>query len=100
MKIDLKGLNELTKNLDQLKKAIGSLDGEIAKVHFDPYSKQDVERAVREMERKFDAKVARYRSNPAVREIVTGLKQEVRQGLLKKAEEARRKPPATGKPDE
>jgi hypothetical protein len=30
MKIEIKGLSELTKNLDQLNKAIGGLDGEIA----------------------------------------------------------------------
>jgi uncharacterized protein (TIGR02391 family) len=91
MKIEMKGLNELTNNLDQLKKAIGSLDGEIAKVHFDPHDQSDVDRAIREMDRIVDDKVAPYHSNPAVQEITTGLKQEFRKGLLKKAEEARRK---------
>ena len=91
MKFELKGMDELKRNLDQLQKALKNLNGEIAKVHFDPNDKSDVDRAVREMELKVDAKAAPYGSSPAVREIVTGIKQELRKGLLKKAEEARRK---------
>jgi hypothetical protein len=52
----VKGLNELSKNLDQLSRALKNLDGEIAKLSFNPHDKQDVDRAIREMERKVDAK--------------------------------------------
>jgi hypothetical protein len=91
MKTELKGLDQVKKNIEQITKAARSLDGEIARLRFDPKDPSDVNRAVRELERKFDAKVAPYGSNSAVREIVTGLKKEFRKGLLKKAGDARRK---------
>jgi len=91
MGFKLTGLSEVTRNLDQLKKA---LDGAVAKVAFDPHNRQDVERAIREVEQKVDLKMAPYSSSPGVREIASGLKQEYRKALLQKAEEARRKSPA------
>ncbi len=91
MKIEVKGLEQVKKNIEQLTKAAERLAGEIARLRFNPDDPVDVNRAVRELERKFDAKVAPHGSNPAVRKIVSGLKQEFRKGLLKKAEEARGK---------
>jgi hypothetical protein len=77
--------------MEQLKKA---LDGAVAKVSFDPLNRQNVERAIREVEQKVDLKMAPYASSPGVREIAAGLKEEYRKALLQKAEEARRKSPA------
>lgn len=91
MGFKLTGLSEVTRNLEQLKKA---LDGAVAKVSFDPFNRQDVERAIREVEQKVDLKMAPYASSPGVREIAAGLKMEYRKALLQKAEEARRKSPA------
>lgn len=87
----LTGMSEVTRNLEQLKKA---LDGAVAKVSFDPLNSQDVERAIREVEQKVDLKMAPYISTPGVPEIAAGLKMEYRKALLQKAEEARRKSPA------
>ena len=91
MSIKLTGLSEVTRNLEQLKKA---LDGEIAGLKFDPLNRQDVERAIREMKLKVDMKMAPYISSPGVREIAAGLKQEVQKAILQKAEEAQKKSPA------
>ena len=91
MGFKLTGLSELTRNFEELKRA---LDGAVAKVSFDPFNRQDVERAIREVEQKVDFKMAPYVLSPGVREIAAGLKEEYRKALLQKAEEARRKSPA------
>ncbi len=91
MGIKLTGMSEVTRNLEQLKKAI---DAEIAGLTFDPLNKQDVERAIRQIKLKVDMKMAPYASSPGVQEIAAGLKQEVRKAILQKAEEARRNSPA------
>ncbi len=91
MGFKLTGLSEVTRNLEQLKKA---LDGAVAKVVFDPLNRQDVERAIREVEQKVDLKMAPYVSTPGVREIAAGLKEEYGKAVLQKAEEARKKSPS------
>jgi len=87
----LTGMSEVTRNLEQLKKA---LDGAVAQVSFDPLNSQDVERAIRAVEQKVDLKMAPYVSTPGVPEIAAELRKEYRKALLQKAEEARRKSPA------
>jgi hypothetical protein len=94
MNVELKGFYELKRNLDQLQKALHGLQGEVARLHFDPHNRQEVDRAIRDFERKVDSKVAPYGSSPMVREMVAKIKQELRKDILKKAEEARRKSPA------
>ncbi len=94
MGFKLSGLSEVTRNLEQLKKA---LDGEFANLQFDPHNSQDVVRAIRHMEQRVDIKLAPYSSSPEVREIAAGLKQEFRKALQQKAEEARSKSPVSDK---
>jgi hypothetical protein len=91
MGFKLTGLTEVTRNMEQLKRA---LDGAVATVPFDPLNRQEVERAIREVEQKVDLKMAPYISSSGAREIAAGLKEEYRKAILQKAEEARRKPPA------
>jgi len=91
MPIRLNGMSEVTRNIEQLKEA---LDGAFAGLSFDPLNLQDVERAIREIEQKVDLKMASYISNPGVREIAAGLKEEYRKAIYQKAEEARSKSPA------
>ena len=90
MPIKLTGMSEVTKNMEALKRA---LDGAVEKASFDPLNRQDVDRAIREIEMKVDLKLAPYMTSPGVREITAGLKQEYRKALLQKAEEARKKSP-------
>jgi hypothetical protein len=83
-------MTEVTRNMEALKRA---LDGAVEKASFDPMNRQDVDRAIREIEMKVDLKLAPYMTSPGVREIAAGLKEEYRKALLRKAEEARRKSP-------
>ena len=91
MPIKLDGMSEVTRNMEQLRRA---LDGAFSGLSFNPQKPQDVERAIREMEQKIDLKMAPYISNPGVREIAAGLKEEYRKAILQKAEKAQRKSPA------
>ena len=88
MGFKLTGLSEVTRNMEALKKA---LDGAVAKVSFDPLKREEVERAIREIEMKVDLKMAPYVSSPGVREIAAGIKEEYRKVILQKAAEAQRK---------
>jgi len=88
MGFKLTGLSEVTRNMEALKRA---LDGAVARLSFDPLKREEVERAIREIEMKVDLKIAPYVSSPGVREIAAGLKEEYRKALFQKAEEARRK---------
>ena len=91
MGFNLTGLGEVTRNMEQLKKA---LDGAVAKVSFDPFNREDVARAIRDIEQKVDMKMGPYISSPGVREITAGLKAEYRKAMLQKADEARKESPS------
>jgi hypothetical protein len=91
MGFKLTGLSEVTRNMEQLMRA---LDGAVAKASFDPFNPQDVERVLREIEQKVDLKMAPYILSPGAREIAAGLKEEYRKAILHKAEAARKEPPA------
>ena len=91
MPIKLDGMSEVTRNMEQLKRA---LDGALAGLSFDPKIPQEVERALREIEMKVDLKMAPYILSPGVREIASDLKAEYRKAILKKADDAQTKPPA------
>ncbi len=82
-------MSEVTKNMEQLKKA---LDGAVAGLSFDPQKPEEVERAIREIEMKVDLKMAPYISSPGVREIASDLKEEYRKVILHKAKDARGTP--------
>jgi hypothetical protein len=87
MPIKLDGMSEVTRNMEQLKRA---LDGAVARLSFDPSKPQDVERAIREIEMKVDLKMAPYISSPGVREIASNLKNECRKAILQKVDDARK----------
>jgi hypothetical protein len=68
--------DELTRQLEELQRAVGSLHGDIGTLRFNPNDDHDVERAIREMERAAEAKDAAYQSNPVVQKFVSGTKQQ------------------------
>jgi len=87
MPIKLDGVSEVTRNMEQLKRA---LDATVTGLSFDPSKPQDVERAIREIEMKVDLKMAPYISSPGVREIASNLKNECRKAILQKVDDARK----------
>ena len=89
MGFKLTGESEVTRNMEQLKRA---LNGAVAGLSFDPQKPEEVERVLREIEMKVDLKMAPYISSPGVREIASDLKSEYRKAILQKADDARRIP--------
>ncbi|CAN7673758.1 hypothetical protein LJR255_005314 [Pararhizobium sp. LjRoot255] len=87
--IKITGLDRLTKELDQLQRVIGQLDGEIGTVNFDPNDPASIESAISNVHALIDQKVGSYSSNSMAASIIEGLKDTYRQGILDKAAEAR-----------
>ncbi len=91
MPIKLNGMSEVTRNMEQLKRA---LDGVFAELSYDPLNAKDVARAIREIEQKVDLKMAPYISNSGVRQIASDLKSEYRRAILEQAEKAKKNSPS------
>ncbi|MDV6333164.1 hypothetical protein [Asticcacaulis sp. 201] len=87
--INIQGLDKLTKELDQLSKAMAELDGDIAQVRFDPHDPASIEQAIQQMETSLDARVASYAGNKTVMSIANDMKEKYREGILEKAAQAR-----------
>lgn len=83
------GLDAITKKMDQLSKFTGELDGEIAKVSFDPHDPASIENAIQEFNAAVDAKAASYSRNDWVENVSDELKEQGRAAIIAKAEAAR-----------
>jgi len=87
----IKGLNELSRKMKELEKAIAALDGEIGTVNFDPNDPQSIEVAIQKMEEAVDERVGDYSRNDMIEGIVSEVKERYRQAILERASEARSK---------
>ncbi len=85
----IKGLNELSRKMKELEKAIAALDGEIGSVNFDPNDPQSIEVAIQKMEQAVDERVGDYSHNDMIEGIVSEVKERYRQTILERASEAR-----------
>lgn len=85
----IKGLNELSRKMKELGKAIAALDGEIGSVNFDPNDPQSIEVAIQKMEQAIDERVGDYSRNDMIEGIVNEVKERYRQAILERASEAR-----------
>lgn len=88
--LKITGLDKLQKDLKDASRAMQGLNGRIAEVRFDPSDPTSVNAAVRTMERAVDQKVAPYRNNPLVAEMVKGVKANYRASIMEQARKARR----------
>jgi ssDNA-binding replication factor A large subunit len=84
----IKGLDAFARQLNEAARAAELLDGTITTVKFDPADPASVGAAIDEMEHAVDAKVARYRSNPLVADLVKQTKAHFRDAIRQKADEA------------
>ena len=85
MGFEISGLDDLQRDLENAQRALRTLDGSIAQLEFNPDDPASVNGAIREMETAIDRKVAPYGGNPLVVQITTGLKEQYRQYILKRA---------------
>jgi hypothetical protein len=85
----MKGLDELSRKMKELERAISTLDGEIGSVSFDPNDPQSIELAIQKMETAIDERVGDYGRNDLVQGIVSEMKERYRQAILERAAAAR-----------
>lgn len=83
-----KGLDQLTKQLNEASRSFQSLDREIATVRIEPGDEASVQAAIHEMETAIDRKGAPYRGNPLVDAMVTRMMAKYRGHLIERGEEA------------
>jgi Mg2+ and Co2+ transporter CorA len=84
------GLDKLQRDLKEVTRALDSMSGRIAELHFDPGDARSVANAIREMERAVDRKVAPYRSNTMIQKIASAMKDSYRTQINERANKARR----------
>ena len=74
-------------NLDEVQRALGSLDGTIATLKFNPKNPASVQDAIRQMETAVDQRVAPYAGNALVIKLAEAMKARYREHVLKRASE-------------
>jgi hypothetical protein len=85
----IKGLDKLKRTLEDLAKALSSLDGELGNVSFDPNDPQSIELAIQSMESLVDERVGSFGKNEAVQHFVDAFKETNRRAILDCAAKAR-----------
>jgi hypothetical protein len=83
------GLDDLARELDEAQKALGSLDGELGSVTFDPDDPASIEAAIKRVELMLDERLSAYSSNAIVGPLIAGLKEKYRDGIIERAATAR-----------
>ena len=83
------GLDALIRDMKELEKAVGDLDGDIAHVTFDPHDPQSIEQAIQQLYAAIDDKVASYAHNEIVVNVAEELKETGRNNILERAAAAR-----------
>jgi hypothetical protein len=87
--MEITGLAEFGKALDDAVKALGALDGELGTVNFDPNDPGSIESAIQQVENIIDTRLGEYASNPIVGPIAEQMKERYRQAIIDRATEAR-----------
>jgi hypothetical protein len=90
MNVKIEGLDKLQRELQDAERALSALDGTITSLKFNPDDPQSVRNAVRQMETAIDSKVARYRGNALVSQLVPKMKEQYRQKILELAKKGKR----------
>ena len=89
MSFKITGLDELQKQLDDAAQALQGLGGQIGTVNFNPNDPSSVEAAAAQMESIIDEKIASYRGNKLVENLVAQMKERYRQQICDRAAKAR-----------
>lgn len=87
--IKITGLDQLTRRLDDLQKAVASLDGELGTVKFDPQDPGSIEAAIQQMTQMIDERLGSYASEPMVEAMVSQAKEHFRTAIIERAAAAR-----------
>lgn len=85
---EIKGLDKLTKTLDELQKLSAELNGELGAIQSDAQNAESVKQAIAEMEAMVDNKFEGYSSNSVAVNMANSIKASFRQMLEDKANKA------------
>ena len=89
--LKITGLDKLQRDLKDAQRALDSLGGELGTVNFDPHEPSSVEAAIQKVNVMVEDRLGRYATNPIVGPLIEQMKEKYRDGILKKAAEARLK---------
>jgi hypothetical protein len=87
--IKITGLEQLSRDLEEAKKAMSAMDSELVSVSCDPQDPASIEAAIQEVERLIDERLGSYETNPIVGPLVAAMKEQHRQHIIDMAAEAR-----------
>lgn len=85
----IKGLDKLTKTLDEAQKALSEIDEDLGAVSFDPSDPASIEAAIQDVENMIDQRFGPYSTNPIIGPVIDAMKEQYREGILEKAAAAR-----------
>lgn len=87
--INIRGLDKLQKELDDLQNFLSNLDGELGSVRFDPHDPSSIESAIQSANRMIDDKAGAYVNSDLALSLLDNFKDSFRKSILKMAMEAR-----------
>ena len=80
--IKITGLDQLTKQIEDAKRALEGLDGELGRVSFDPNDPGSIESAIQRLEAMIDERLGRFSSNSIIGPLASNMKEKYRKGIL------------------
>lgn len=87
--IKIKGLQNITKILEDAARAAEEIHGEIGHITLNPFDPASIEAAIQTMETLVDDRLGPYGSNPIVSNMAEQIKESCRQRIIDMAAEAR-----------
>ena len=87
--LKISGIEQLTRQLEEVQKAADALEGDLASVSFDPADPASSDDAIARMERVVDDRVSRWADNPMVADLATQTKATFRKAILDQAASSR-----------
>ncbi len=87
--LKVQGFDKLTKQLEEVQRALKDLDGELGSVAFNPEDPGSIEAAIHQMEALIDERLGPYSNNPIVGPMAEEIRENFRAQILEKAAQAR-----------
>jgi hypothetical protein len=87
--VQITGLDQLARRLDDLQKAIAALDGQLGTVKFNPHDPASIEAAIQQVTATIDERLGSYASDPMVDSIASKAKEHFRTKIIERAAVAR-----------
>lgn len=85
--LEIQGLDKLQDELVDLQKFMNEFDSELGTFKLNSKDSDSVENAIREMERMVDNKVLKYSSNATIMNMVSDIKNNLKQQIISKADD-------------